>query len=68
MTSLFIQISKKKNKNLPPPLILEEGGNYGLYETPFLLTTHPNFFVLNFKLGVQINYPLAWLECSSLVL
>ena len=27
----------------------------------FLLTTHFNFFVLNFKLGVQANYPLAWM-------
>ena len=25
----------------------------------FLLATHSNFFVLNFKLGVQTNYPLA---------
>ena len=30
-----------------------------LYETLFLLTTHSNFSVLNFKLGVQTNYPLA---------
>ena len=27
----------------------------------FLLTTHSNFSVLNFKLGLQINYPLAWM-------
>ena len=27
----------------------------------FLLTTHSNFFVLNLKLGVQTNYPLAWM-------
>ena len=30
-----------------------------LYETPFLLATHSNFSVLDFKLGVQANYPLA---------
>ena len=30
-----------------------------LYKTPFLLTTHSNFSVLNFKLGVHTNYPLA---------
>ena len=32
-----------------------------LNETSFLLTTHCNFSVLNFKLGVQTNYPLAWM-------
>ena len=32
-----------------------------LYETPFLLTTHSNFSVLDFKLGVETNYPLAWM-------
>ena len=26
---------------------------------PFLLITHSNFSVLNFKLGIQTNYPLA---------
>ena len=30
-----------------------------LYKTPFLLATLFNFSVLNFKLGVQRNYPLA---------
>ena len=34
-------------------------GGFHLYETHFLLTTHTNFSVLNFKLGVQANYPLA---------
>ena len=32
-----------------------------LYETPFLLKTHSNFSVLNFKLGVQTNYPFYWI-------
>ena len=27
----------------------------------FLLTTNSNFSVLNLKLGLQINYPLAWM-------
>ena len=27
----------------------------------FLLTTHSNFSVLNFKLGLQTSYPLAWM-------
>ena len=29
-----------------------------LYETPFLLTTHSNFSVLNFELGVQTSFGL----------
>ena len=37
-----------------------------LYETPFLLTTHSNFSVLNFKLGVETNYPLAWMFFRTL--
>ena len=32
-----------------------------LYETPFLMTTHFNFSALRFKLGMQTNYPLAWM-------
>ena len=27
----------------------------------FLLTTHSNFSVINFKLGVQTYYPLSWM-------
>ena len=36
-----------------------------LCETPFLLTAHSTFSVLNSKLGVQTNL---WLKCSSSVL
>ena len=33
--------------------------SYIKHKTSFLLTTHSNISVLNFKLGVQTNYPLA---------
>ena len=46
----------------PPPYFAIYHFYIGLlYETPFLLTTHSKFSVLNFKLGVQTYYPLSWM-------
>ena len=45
----------------PTPILLYITSRFAYMKHLFLLTTHGNFAVLNFKLRVQTNYPLAWM-------